>query len=132
MNAPPLWRRYTDVDYPVNLVYNTGLQTLYISHLQVSQWEGSGPPPQDKISEILTQLSSPSIATISLQLLMHDPEALKTIDWKEIGRTLALPRFASLKTVEFRVPKCRKWALSLLEKNLPSVAARGILSVVNG
>lgn len=116
----------------VNLVYNTGLQTLYISHLQVSQWEGSGPPPRDKISEILAQLCSPNIATISLQLLMHEPEALKTIAWRQIEHTLALPRFASLETVEFRVPKCRKWALSLLEKNLPNVAARGILSVANG
>ncbi|KAF6747125.1 hypothetical protein DFP72DRAFT_972728 [Ephemerocybe angulata] len=120
----------------VNLVHNTGLQSLKISHLHIGQHdrkEGErATSAGDEVCTILSQLCSPHITAISLQLLFNEPECFAFIDWGQVARTLALPRYQNLQLMELRIPRLKRWMATTIMRTLPSIASRGILSVANG
>ncbi|TFK19813.1 hypothetical protein FA15DRAFT_689394 [Coprinopsis marcescibilis] len=120
----------------VNLVHNTGLESLIISHLHMHDSKDPGNSHHhnrtDEVCTILSQLCSPSLCSISLQLLLTDPESFSTIDWQDVARILSLPRYRNLKSFEFRIPGLKRSMVGMILKNIPDAAEKGILSVVKG
>ena len=121
----------------MNLVHNTGLQSLKISHLHIGTGERKSAHDRptsagDEVCTILSQLCSPHIAEISLQLLFNEPECFATINWSEVARMLSLPRYQKLVKIELRISKLKRWMSGFITRALPSVASRGILVLANG
>lgn len=121
----------------MNLVHNIGLQSLKISHLHIGASDRISTRDRptsagDEVCTILSQLCSPHIAEISLQLLFNEPECFATINWSEVARMLSLPRYQKLVKMELRIPKLKRWMSGFITKALPTVAGRGTLVLVNG
>ncbi|RXW20609.1 hypothetical protein EST38_g5249 [Candolleomyces aberdarensis] len=121
----------------VNLVHNTGLESLKISHLHIGLSERKDNHSRtnsesDEVCTILSQICSPHIRMISLQLLFNEPECFAFMNWNQVARTLSLPRYQRLELMELRIPRLKKWMGNTIMRTLPNLANRGILSVANG
>jgi hypothetical protein len=115
--------RDVDLSYNIQLrsiVFNIlGVQTIYWTR----ELEGL------HISPILSQITSPHIRQIIINVGLYIPEDLNVIDWASIERTLERPNYSHLQKLtisgvnDLMLEETKRW----MQERLPGCHARGVI-----
>ena len=83
----------------------------------------------ERLLEILNEISSPLIYKISLQVILQDIGMLDLIDWTSIERALVAKKFRSLRAIQIQVPGETRFVGPVLRERLRRLDSIGVLVI---